>query len=59
MKPKETMRSIENTLRARQFLDGKASKETIEWAQQPESKRIIETQRLLRLLEKEKKVDRK
>lgn len=47
MKPEETMKSIENSLRARQFLLGEISKKTLEWAQKPKNKQRIENERLL------------
>ena len=50
---------ILDLIRASQFLRGRATKEILAWAEKPESKRIIENQRLLRLLEKEKKANRK
>jgi len=46
MQVKHTMRfGIENTLRARQVLMDKISKQTKTWFKKPKNKRIVENQR--------------
>lgn len=49
MKPKKATQSIEDILRARQFLDGNISKEIAEWAKKLENQKLIDRQRQIRL----------
>lgn len=52
----KTMESMDDILRARQFLDGNLTKDTLEWSEKPESKKIIERQRrVMEAGEKERK----